>query len=86
MCGSGTFLLEAAQIALDDAPGLSRDAGGFGFEQLKSFDAGLWRKLQIEAAERRREASALPIFGSDLDATMRWHGRGRTWPAPGSTI
>ncbi len=68
MCGSGTFLLEAAQMALDDAPGLSRDAGGFGFEQLKSFDAGLWRKLQLEAAERRREASALPIFGSDLDA------------------
>ena len=53
--------------ALDDAPGLSRDAGGFGFEQLKSFDAGLWRKLQIEAAERRREARALSIFGSDLD-------------------
>ena len=68
MCGSGTFLLEAAQIALDDAPGLSREAGEFGFEQLKSFDAGLWRRLQRAAAERRREAAALPLYGSDIDA------------------
>ncbi|MBK7766032.1 MAG: class I SAM-dependent RNA methyltransferase [Sulfuritalea sp.] len=68
MCGSGTFLLEAAQICLDDAPGLSREAGDFGFEHLKSFDAGLWRTLQREAAARRREATALPIFGSDNSA------------------
>ncbi len=68
MCGSGTFLLEAAQMALDDAPGLSREAGEFGFEQLKAFDPALWRKLQREAAERRREARALPLFGSDIDA------------------
>ena len=68
MCGSGTFLLEAAQMALDDAPGLSREPGDFGFEHLKSFDAGLWRTLQRAAAERRREASALPLYGSDIDA------------------
>ncbi len=68
MCGSGTFLLEAAQICLDDAPGLSREAGDFGFEHLKTFDAGLWRKLQREAAERRREAVALPLYGSDIAA------------------
>ena len=37
MCGSGTFLLEAVQIALDDAPGLSRDPGGFGFERLADY-------------------------------------------------
>jgi len=68
MCGSGTFLLEAAQICLDDAPGLSREAGGFGFEQLKSFDAGLWRALRRTAAERRREAATFPLFGSDIAA------------------
>ena len=67
MCGSGTFLLEAAQMALDDAPGLSREPGDFGFEHLKSYDAGLWRSLQREAAERRREATVLPLFGSDID-------------------
>jgi len=68
MCGSGTFLLEAAQICLDDAPGLSREPGDFGFEHLKSFDAELWRRLQREAAQRRREAVALPIYGSDISA------------------
>ena len=68
MCGSGTFLLEAAQMALNDAPGLSRDPGEFGFERLADFDAGLWRQLQREAAEQRREASALAIYGSDVSA------------------
>lgn len=68
MCGSGSFLLEAAQMALDDAPGLSREPGGFGFERLISFAPELWRGLQREAAGRRREAGTLPIFGSDIDA------------------
>lgn len=68
MCGSGTFLLEAAQMALDDAPGLSRELGDFGFEHLKSFDAALWRTLQRAAAERRREATTLPLYGSDIDS------------------
>ena len=68
MCGSGTFLIEAAQLALDDAPGLSRDPGEFGFERLANFDAALWRRLQTEAAQRRREAAPLPIWGSDLAA------------------
>jgi putative N6-adenine-specific DNA methylase len=68
MCGSGTFLLEAAQISLNDAPGLIRGPGEFGFEQLKSFEATLWRKLQREAADERLQAGALPLFGSDLTA------------------
>jgi putative N6-adenine-specific DNA methylase len=69
MCGSGTFLIEAAQISLDDAPGLSREPGEFGFERLADFDAPLWRRLKIEAAERREEAPPrLPIWGSDIAA------------------
>lgn len=68
MCGSGSFLIEAAQMSLDDAPGLSREPGEFGFERLASFDAKLWRRLRTEAAERRREAGRLPIWGSDIDA------------------
>lgn len=73
MCGSGTFLLEAAQMSLDDAPGLSREPGGFGFERFSGFDAALWRRLQIDAAARRREARPLPIWGSDIsdDAIAR---------------
>jgi putative N6-adenine-specific DNA methylase len=68
MCGSGTFLIEAAQMSLDDAPGLSRERGAFGFERLSGFDATLWRRLQVEAAARRREATPLPIWGSDISA------------------
>ncbi|MBL0075227.1 MAG: class I SAM-dependent RNA methyltransferase [Rhodocyclaceae bacterium] len=68
MCGSGTFLLEAVQMSLDDAPGLSREAGEFGFERLLNFDPTLWRELQRAAAERRRETKSLPIFGSDISA------------------
>jgi putative N6-adenine-specific DNA methylase len=63
MCGGGTFLAEAAQIALDIAPGSER---GFGFEKLKSFDAALWRELRSEAAGRRKPLVQLPIYGSDL--------------------
>ncbi len=68
MCGSGTFLIEAAQMSLDDAPGLSREPGGFGFERLRGFDPALWRRLRGEAAARRRIAQALPIWGSDISA------------------
>ncbi len=68
MCGSGTFLIEAAQIALDDAPGLSREAGGFGFERLADFDAALWQRLRRDAAQRRKTASKLSIHGSDISA------------------
>ena len=73
MCGSGTFLLEAAQMSLGDAPGLSRAPGEFGFERLLDFDAGLWRRLTIEAAEKRLSPDKLPIWGSDLsrDAVAR---------------
>jgi putative N6-adenine-specific DNA methylase len=68
MCGSGTFLLEAAQISLDDAPGLGREPGEFGFERLHGFDAALWKRLQTEAADQRQPAQILPIWGSDLTA------------------
>jgi putative N6-adenine-specific DNA methylase len=63
MCGGGTFLVEAAQIALDIAPGAAR---GFGFEKLKHFDAALWQELRAGAAARRRAVVPLPIYGSDL--------------------
>jgi putative N6-adenine-specific DNA methylase len=63
MCGGGTFLVEAAQIALDIAPGSAR---GFGFEKLKNFDATLWTKLRSESEERRKPLVLLPIHGSEL--------------------
>ena len=63
MCGGGTFLVEAAQIALDIAPGIARS---FGFEKLKGFDAALWQKLRAEAEARRKPLVPLPIYGSEL--------------------
>jgi putative N6-adenine-specific DNA methylase len=62
MCGSGTFLVEAAMTALDVAPGLRR---GFGFEKLGFFDSKVWQALREKAAARRRPLRPLTIFGSD---------------------
>jgi putative N6-adenine-specific DNA methylase len=66
MCGSGTFLVEAAMMALDIAPGLGR---AFGFEKLEAFDASEWRAVRGAAAARRKPVYALPIYGSDKSGT-----------------
>ncbi len=63
MCGGGTFLVEAAQIALDIAPGSARS---FAFEKLKHFDAALWQALRAESEARTKPVVPLPIYGSDL--------------------
>jgi putative N6-adenine-specific DNA methylase len=65
MCGSGTIPIEAAQRAIDRAPGLER---AFGFERLRDHDAGLWASLVAQARSRvRRPARALRVFGSDRE-------------------
>jgi len=63
MCGSGTFLIEAAGIALRLAPGSRR---AFGFEKLTGFDATLWRRLRDEAHANALPRAPLPIHGADL--------------------
>ena len=64
MCGSGTFVLEAALMALNIPPGLKRP---FGFERLKNFEAQAWDQLRAQAGAKPVVASALPIYGSDID-------------------
>lgn len=63
MCGSGTFLTEAAMIATNTAPGTHRKQ--FGFERWKDFNENLWRKVKGEA-----KAAIVPldvdIQGSDI--------------------
>ena len=49
MCGSGTFLIEAAQMALDVAPGLGRH---FAFERFKHYERDTWLPIR-QAAEAR---------------------------------
>jgi 23S rRNA (guanine2445-N2)-methyltransferase / 23S rRNA (guanine2069-N7)-methyltransferase len=66
LCGSGTFLTEAAMIAADAAPALNREY--FGFSGWRGHDAALWDRMREEARERR--AARTPrrcILGSDVD-------------------
>ncbi|MDR1461875.1 MAG: THUMP domain-containing protein [Azoarcus sp.] len=63
MCGSATFLIEAAQIALDIAPGLGRH---FAFEHLRTFKTAEWAELRRKAEARRQHPRNLPIYGSDI--------------------
>jgi 23S rRNA (guanine2445-N2)-methyltransferase len=67
MCGSGTFLVEAAMMALEVAPGLKR---AFGFEKLARYDATRWHALRETAQARRKRAQTLPIYGSDKSGTI----------------
>lgn len=67
MCGSGTFVIEAAMIAADIAPGIFRDY--FGFMYWKQHDKSVWQQLKAEAERRRHSGLArLPkITGGDSD-------------------
>lgn len=64
MCGSGTFLIEAALIALDIAPGLGRH---FSFEKLTTFKPEVWVNILSEVKARRKPSENLKLFGSDID-------------------
>ncbi|GAB7562614.1 class I SAM-dependent RNA methyltransferase [Methylobacillus methanolivorans] len=64
MCGSGTFLLEAAMMSLDIAPGSNRH---FGFERLKNFNVGAWQSLLKQAKNRARPVTFQKLYGSDAD-------------------
>lgn len=63
MCGSGTFLIEAALMSLNIAPGIGRH---FAFEKLLNFDADAWQAIRAEAQAAQLPVTELPIFGSDL--------------------
>ncbi|MGH8802809.1 MAG: THUMP domain-containing class I SAM-dependent RNA methyltransferase, partial [Casimicrobiaceae bacterium] len=67
MCGGGTIVVEAAQIAANHAPGLSRS---FGFQKLAWYDGPTWQRIRQVARDRVLEAPAghVSIFASDLSA------------------
>lgn len=64
MCGSGTFLLEAAQIASNTPPGLNRH---FALEQLTFFDHDTWTQICEQGQEAQQEIPAHVLFGYDRD-------------------
>ncbi|MGE4580106.1 MAG: bifunctional 23S rRNA (guanine(2069)-N(7))-methyltransferase RlmK/23S rRNA (guanine(2445)-N(2))-methyltransferase RlmL [Desulfuromonadales bacterium] len=68
MCGSGTLVLEAALMAADIAPGLSRPY--FGFLGWQGHDDAVWQDLLGEAAARRQAGlqTLPPLFGFDVES------------------
>lgn len=70
MCGSGTLPIEAAMIALDIAPGLSREY--FGFLRWLGHKPEIWKKLTTEAHARvitdRKKAPRIVGYDADFRA------------------
>jgi putative N6-adenine-specific DNA methylase len=67
LCGSGTFVIEAALIAARRAPGLLRR--GFALEKRPDFDA-----RRFEAERRKAAAEALPRAPFDFEGSDRHPG------------
>jgi len=63
MCGAGTILVEAAEMALALAPGRGRP---FGFEKLARFDAAAWKEVKGASEARAQPVAPRQVFGSDL--------------------
>jgi putative N6-adenine-specific DNA methylase len=63
LCGSGTFLIEAAQMSLNIQSGIARR---FSFEKLKNFDGELWNKMREQAIAAQLPVKPLELYGSDL--------------------
>ncbi len=63
MCGSGTFVIEAAWIATGTAPGLLRDF--WGFQGWRGHDASLWKQTVDAARARMLQRVPVVIRGSD---------------------
>lgn len=61
MCGSGTFLLEAAEIAQNLLPGRNRR---FAFERMVNFDTDRWQALK---SDQSATAPSVHFYGSDRD-------------------
>lgn len=69
--GSGTLLLEAAQLLTDRAPGLARER--WGFEAWRGHRAQVWKALREDAIERfesGRLACKARFVGVDADAQV----------------
>lgn len=65
MCGSGTIVIEAALLARNVAPGLTRKL--FGFMNWPDYDAGLFKMVHEMARKKVLPKLELAIVGSDID-------------------
>lgn len=69
MCGSGTFLVEAAMMSLDMAPGLRRTY--WGFKGWKQHDHRMWQQLMDFAKNRKKDPAELGIRFQGTDREQR---------------
>ena len=65
--GSGTVVIEAAQIARKIPAGILRR---FAFEKLVPFQRHVWEQILDEAEAKILDESPVPIFGSDVSHRM----------------
>jgi putative N6-adenine-specific DNA methylase len=65
-CGSGTIVIEAAQVARNIAAGMGRR---FAFEKFVPFQPHVWEGL-LDQAEAAITAPTAPVFGSDVSFRM----------------
>jgi len=68
MCGSGTFVIEAALLARRIAPGTMRPL--FGYETWPDYDEALQQRLLAEARAAELPGVGVPLLGNDLDAQV----------------
>ncbi len=64
LCGSGTFCIEGAWIALNRPPGLTRK--WFAFQGWPDFDRPLWNAIRDDARRAVLKELPAPIRGSDV--------------------
>jgi 23S rRNA G2445 N2-methylase RlmL len=65
MCGSGTFCIEAALMALKIPPGVFRKR--FGFQKWKTFQGDIFKEIATEIGSRQLDDVPFRIYGSDID-------------------
>ncbi len=64
MCGSGTFIIEAAQMSRRMAPGLTRR--NFSFQFWPSFNDELWKRVLASAKEQVLQKSSKALLANDI--------------------
>ncbi len=65
MCGSGTFLIEAAMMALNQYPGLNKTK--FQFQKLKDYNPDDFDELTQKYFDLEKQETDLRFFGYDIE-------------------
>lgn len=68
MCGSGTIAIEAGFMALNKACNIHRKKDEFGFEFLSTFNRPLWRKVQDDVRNVKKDQPDFPLYASDISS------------------